>query len=283
MKGFITTALLIGAIFITGALASWIYIDEKGIGAPVANQLRNIFPIVNQTYDLGTTTPALEWKGVYTQDLFVSGTCTGCGAGDPNVIITNSFLRASTTGNVWLFPDGFVSQASSTIPLATISGSTFSTVQDMQNIFHSAGWVSGGGITDDTDGTITVAAGTGLIRATDGATAEILFFDWAAESGANVDLVDNDVSYVYAEYNSGSPRAIATKTQRTDFNTNVLIAVVAREGTTLHINTADRQSIGDHANNMIRRLKATVPYGHDTGGILSETGTRNIDITAGTF
>ena len=32
MKGFITTALLIGAIFITGALASWIYIDEKGIG-----------------------------------------------------------------------------------------------------------------------------------------------------------------------------------------------------------------------------------------------------------
>ncbi|HEC64767.1 MAG TPA: hypothetical protein ENI23_05715 [bacterium] len=80
-KGFIQIPIIIVGALLLGALGSWIYIDGKGIGAPVANQLRNVLPIVNQTYDLGTTTPALEWLGVYTKDLFVSGTCTGCGAG----------------------------------------------------------------------------------------------------------------------------------------------------------------------------------------------------------
>ena len=168
-------------------------------------------------------------------------------------------------------------------PMARIAGSTFSTVQHMQDINHSAGWISGGGITDDTDGTITVAAGTGLIRATDSEVAEILFFDWAQEAGANVALVDNDVNYVYAEYNSGSPQVVATITERTDFNTNVLLATISRNGTTLHINAADKHSVGDHADRMITRLKETMPYGHVSGGIISETGTLNISITQGDF
>ncbi|KKN57508.1 hypothetical protein LCGC14_0561250, partial [marine sediment metagenome] len=167
--------------------------------------------------------------------------------------------------------------------LARVAGSTYSTVQHLQDIFHSAGWVSGGAVTDDGDGTITVALGTGLIRATDTAVAEILFMDWAAESGTNVAVADNDISYVYVEYFAGSPRAIATITERTDFNTNVLLAVVSREGTDIHINQTDQHTVGDHANSMIRRLKGTMPYGHVSGGILSETGTRNIDLTAGSF
>lgn len=167
--------------------------------------------------------------------------------------------------------------------MARVSGSTFSNVQHMQNIFHSAGWVSGGAVTDDGDGTITVAVGTGLIRANDTATATILYFDWAAESGANVALIDNDISYIYVEYNSGSPQVIATITERTDFNKNVLLAVVSRIGTDLHINQTDQHTVGDHANNMIRRLKGVQPYGHVSGAKLSETGTRNIAVTSGKF
>lgn len=173
--------------------------------------------------------------------------------------------------------------AGASAEMATIAGSTFSTVQHMQDIYHSAGWVSGGGITDDADGTITVAAGTGLIRATDGQTAEILFFDWASEAGANVALVDNDTSYVYVEYNAGSPRVIATTTERTDFNTNVLLATIYREGTSLHINDADKFTVGDHASLMIRRLKDTLAYGRKTGGILSAPAGVKIAITAGDF
>lgn len=169
------------------------------------------------------------------------------------------------------------------IPMATIAGSTFSTLQHLQDVFHSAGWVSGGGITDDADGTITVAAGTGLIRATDSATAEILYFDWSAEAGANVALVDNDINYVYAEYNSGSPQVVARTTLSTDFHTDVLLAIISREGTTLHINEKDRHEVGDHANNMIRRLKATMPYGHESGAIISAPSGVKIAVTAGTF
>ena len=167
--------------------------------------------------------------------------------------------------------------------LARIAGSTYSTVQHLQDIFHSAGWVSGGGITDDTDGTITVAAGTGLIRATDSAVAEVLFTDWAAEAGANVNLADNDTSYIYVEYTGGTPAVFARTTESTDYNTKILLAVIAREGTTLHINAAEKHVVGDHANSMIRRMKETMRYGRVSGGIISATGTRNFGLTAGNW
>lgn len=169
------------------------------------------------------------------------------------------------------------------LELARIAGSTFSTVQHLQDVFHSAGWVSGGGITDDADGTITVAAGIGLIRATDSPVAEILYFDWSAESGANVTLADNDISYIYVEYNAGSPQVVARTTVSTDFNTDVLLAVLSRAGTVLHINETDRHEVGDHANNMIRRLKAVLPYGHESGAIIGAPATVKISLTAGVF
>lgn len=85
-KGFISTTVVIaiGASLLAGALGSWIYIDGKSelnIGAPASQHFRNLLPFADQTYDLGTTTPALEWNNVYTKDLTVSGTCTGCGGG----------------------------------------------------------------------------------------------------------------------------------------------------------------------------------------------------------
>lgn len=167
--------------------------------------------------------------------------------------------------------------------MARIAGSTYSTIQHMQDIFHSTGVSTGGTITDDGDGTITVAAGTGLIRATDSDVAQILWTDWSAESGANVALTDNDMNYIYVEYNAGSPQVVATTTVRTDDNTNVLLGTIYREGTTLHITETAKPQVGDHALRMINRLKAVAPYARESGGILSETGTRNIAVTAGTW
>lgn len=192
---------------------------------------------------------------------------------------TSGFVLASSGGDYI----GRLLLMSDLPALARISGSTYSTIQHLQDVFHSSGWVSGGGITDDADGTITVALGTGLIRGTDSSTAEILFFDWADESGANVDLIDNDINYIYVEYNAGSPQVVARTVISTDFNRDVLLAVISREGTELHINETDRHEVGDHANNMIRRLKETMPYGHVSGAIISEVGVRNIAITSGIF
>lgn len=167
--------------------------------------------------------------------------------------------------------------------MARISGSTYSTVQHLQDIFHSTGVSTGGGITDDADGTITVAAGTGLVRATDSAVAPILWTDWAAEAGVNVTLTDNSMNYVYVQYNAGSPNVIATVSKRTDENTNILLGTVYRVGTTLHITNTAKPLVGDHALKMISRLKATMPYARESGGIVSAVGTRNIAVTAGTW
>ncbi|KKK93855.1 hypothetical protein LCGC14_2688710, partial [marine sediment metagenome] len=167
--------------------------------------------------------------------------------------------------------------------LERVAGSEFSNLQDLQDIFHSAGWVSGGGITDDTDGTITVAAGTGLIRDVDGATETIFFTDWAAEAGANVNLADNAISYIFVEWTGGTPAVFARNALGTDYNTKILLAVIQRTGTTLHINVTEKQVVGDHANSMIRRMKETMAYARVSGAIISATGTRNFALTAGAF
>ena len=167
--------------------------------------------------------------------------------------------------------------------VARVSGSTYSTIQHLQDIFHSVGVTTGGGITDDTDGTITVAAGTGLIRATNSAVAQLLFTDWASEAGANVTLTDNDMNYIYVEYNSGSPQVVATTTERTDDHTNILLGTVHRSGTTLHITDTTKPIVGDHALRMIERMNEIQPFARVSGASISETGTRNFALTAGTF
>lgn len=191
------------------------------------------------------------------------------------------------SGKIWLGNGSSVPTEttldSSIVPMLRISGSTFSTLQHIQDVFHSSGWVSNGGITDDTDGTITVAAGTGLIRATNDPLDALLFTDWSAESGVNVNLTDNSNNFVYVEYNAGSPRVIATITERTDFHTNILLAIIYREGTTLHINTVTKHVVGDHAGLMIQRSKETMPFAHVSGASISETGTRNFALTSGAF
>lgn len=167
--------------------------------------------------------------------------------------------------------------------MARVAGSTYSTLQHAQDIFHSSGVTSGGGITDDTDGTITVAAGTGLIRATNSAVAQLLWTDWASEAGANVALTDNDMNYVYVEYNGGSPRVIATTTERSDYHTNVLLGTVYRAGTNLHITSGAAPVVGDHALQMIRRLNDLNEFARVSGAVLSEVSTRYLSVTAGSW
>ena len=192
----------------------------------------------------------------------------------------NTYVATGTSSSAdWTL----ATDAGASSAMARIAGSTYSTIQHMQDIFHSVGVTTGGGITDDTDGTITVATGTGLIRATDSVTAQMVWTDWAAESGANVALTDNDMNYIYVEYNAGSPRVIATISKRTDENTNILLGTVYRSGTTLHITSETRPLVGDHALRMINRLKETLPFVRSSGGTLGASGTRNITVSAGNW
>lgn len=177
------------------------------------------------------------------------------------------------------------------IIMDTIGAPTFSTVQQMQNIFHSTGWTSGGAFTDSTDGagdvdSLHIAAGTGLIRASDLATDTniISFFDW----GDTIIAIPADTTlFIGVKYNSGAPVVFDTTADKTllDHQRRFELGTVTNEGGLLHL-TFNPHVVGDHATTMIERVQGTmgIQRDNDIGGlILGETGTRNPTVTAGTL
>ena len=167
------------------------------------------------------------------------------------------------------------------VTLPVIGTPTYTHVEDLQTTFHSSGWFSGGAISDAGGATIDVAVGTGVIRATDSAIAQLLFFDWAASTG--LAITANSIRYIGVEYNAGSPQVVVRTSNDFDHTTDFPLGTVVNEGGTLHIQNAPWE-IGDHANTMIQRLRGLRPIARDVevgGLIFSETGTRNVAVTAG--
>ena len=185
-----------------------------------------------------------------------------------------TFVYASTTAI-----DGFGGD----LDLKRISGSTFSTVQELQDIFHSAGWTSGGNIADIGGGAISVAAGTGLVRTSNSATAVLPFFDWVAST--TITITTDSIRYIGVEYNAGSPRVAIRTTYDWDLKTDFPLGNVVNEGDELHIENAP-QAVGDHAATMIERTFESLGKQRDNiagGLIIGETGSRNVTVSAGTL
>lgn len=167
------------------------------------------------------------------------------------------------------------------LTLSRIGNSTYKSVQDLQNIFHSSGYVSGGTITDAGGGSVTVAAGTGLIRATATSVATIQYFDWPASGSFSIPT--DSIRYIGVSYNSGVPKVHTQTTDSWDNKTAFPLGRVVREsGTTIHIEQ-NNFAVGDHAANMILREYETMPLARDerTGGLVLSDGTRTIQMTAG--
>ena len=168
-----------------------------------------------------------------------------------------------------------------------IQGGVEPTQNTLQNIISqalNAGWGSGGDITDNTDGSVTIAAGTGFIRTSNSNTAPILSFDWAEDT--NVTLVDNAENYVYVDYNAGSPQILSTTTSSTvrdNENDKFELYEVYRNGTTLHI--TDHKQKANNLGALIQTYlysKAKIERADAEGGlIIGETGTRNVTVSAG--
>ncbi|KKM03805.1 hypothetical protein LCGC14_1770760 [marine sediment metagenome] len=171
---------------------------------------------------------------------------------------------------------------SSQVDMAVIDTPAFTTVQHLQDVFHSSGWISGGVLSNDGSANIDVTAGEGLIRAADVRTNQLLFNDWAA-STTNA-ISDGTAKFVGVEYNAGSPQIVLKATDTWDFNTDFPVGSVVREGSTLHISQAEH-AIGDHANFMIQRLYEVQKFARDniTGGlILGEDGaSRFVTVSTG--
>jgi hypothetical protein len=127
------------------------------------------------------------------------------------------------------------------------STDTYKTLRDWFNTCSGAGRISGGGITDDGDGSITVAAMTGKIYTTDSFTGTLEFFDIAETA---LSLTDNTLNWIYAEYNSGTPQFNVTTDVTTVSGTHeFVVANCYREGTNLYI-----AEIGQYLSDFVHKV-----------------------------
>lgn len=205
---------------------------------------------------------------------------TGLGDDDHTQYFLADGTRAMT-GNIDLGTNDIINGGGGALSLARVSGSTFSTIQHLQDVFHSSGWSSGGTISDAGGGNVDVAAGTGFIRATDSSTVEVKFFDWATSTGNAIPT--DTVRYVGIEWNGGSPQVVIKTSYSWDLNTEFPLGNVVNDAGTLHLENAPHD-VGDHASHMIQRSFETTPLRRDerTGGlILGETAPRKMTVTAG--
>ena len=142
------------------------------------------------------------------------------------------------------------------------------------------GIITGGLVSDNGDGTATVTGGTGMLRGGDVDTGPVYSIEWAAD--AAMVLVDNDINYIYVEWNAGAPQLVSSTTLPTDLNTNLLVAGVHRSGTVLHP-TPYRYSQNNLAFQVNRRHYNVDGTTHSSGAAISEENTREIRVEAGVF
>ncbi len=153
------------------------------------------------------------------------------------------------------------------------------TVQRWFDHTQSAGYFGGGEFTDNLDGSLTVASGDGIIKATDVIDAVNMFFIW--DENVSVTLTDNSTNYIYVSYNGGTPLVQANVTAPTDVRTNILLGQVFREGTTLHRFKAGMFIPELGKNVLLRFIAESGQITRTSGAVVSETGTRNIAVTNG--
>lgn len=155
-------------------------------------------------------------------------------------------------------------------------------MRDVFNYIESAGVHTGCGITDNANGTVDVAAGEALLRSSDVEGAEL--FSVVVPASAAVALTDNDLNYIYADYNAGTPVvSVTTNSALITGNDICLIAIISREVNSLTILEAQSE-MNDQHNKLNNMLVETEGFKHVLGGTqISESGTRRLQITSGSF
>jgi hypothetical protein len=157
-----------------------------------------------------------------------------------------------------------------------------STSTELFSHVESAGVMSGCAITENVDGTVSFAAGYGLIRATADATTPLYAVEISAQ--LNLALTDNSTNYVYFDYNAGAPTFKST----TDFSVincmdKCLTYVIYRKSTVL--DTIDLRGQNVDVSTKARQLFLNFSrFIHAEGGtVLSQPSSLAIGLTAGAF
>ena len=186
--------------------------------------------------------------------------------------------RSYAAQGVW---DG--SMDADEILLPRVTGSTYDDVEDANTLFGSAGWFSGGVISDAGGETINVTAGTGVLRSGASALTQLLFFDWGASNG--LAIATDTVRYIGVEWNGGSPQVTVRNSDNFNHFTDFDLAIVVNDGGTLYIAQHEHHA-GDTSHNIIERLHQTdhIERDNEEAGLLlsdSADGNNDIAVSAG--
>src|SRR3990167_3830529 len=85
------------------------------LAAPYFQQTAGLVPVTTNTYYIGTSTPSLlEYKGIFTKNLTISGTCTGCGDGIGAPFTHPAAGQSATTSLMLLFGNASTTQFTAT-------------------------------------------------------------------------------------------------------------------------------------------------------------------------
>lgn len=96
------------------------------LALPSTQFTQSLVPFANDAYYLGTSSPSLlEYNGIFTKDLTISGTCTGCGTGGDNAWkMQNGYLTPTTTVGIGVFASSTIGANASSSGLTINGGAT---------------------------------------------------------------------------------------------------------------------------------------------------------------
>lgn len=154
------------------------------------------------------------------------------------------------------------------------------TLQDSINHMWSAGLVDGGVLTDNGDGTVTIAVGTAVTHASTNPHTDLY---QAIVPQRTLTLTDGVANYIYVDYNSGTPQ-YAVGTSTSDFNCidKCIIYLAHRSGTSVHTIDAREQNVD--GNRKTRRLFLDfAKFIHAENGTVLGANGLAVTLTAGKF
>lgn len=176
--------------------------------------------------------------------------------------------------------EGTEQAVASDLPVDYLPGATYTNVQDVINILHSPGLVTGG-LLSSSGSNVVVAAGTIAIRPIDDNVSTLYMANF---SGASIPVPNDSLTrFIGVVYNAGSPVVEMRTAFSWDLDTDIPLGTVVNIGGTL-FPFSNPFKVGDPITNIIQRFDADARAIRDAsvgGLILGETGVRNVTLTAG--
>lgn len=107
-----------------GFVIALLSVSGVAYAASTVSYQPSLLPLLTDTFDLGSSTPAKEWNGIYTKNITISGTCTGCGAAS---------LTGGTTGMMAAW-----ASASTLTATSSPTGARFIATSTLPSLFPNA-------------------------------------------------------------------------------------------------------------------------------------------------